>query len=59
MYVNYVIGFTYGKYVYQWDKKFGGFTPNKKLPDEYPLILYKIPNEAINFKLAIWEEDQV
>lgn len=57
MYVNQVVGFVYLGYVYQWDHKLGGFTPNGAIPFKYPLIFYKIPNAAINFKLSIWEEN--
>ena len=35
MYVNQVIGFTYGGYVYQWDKKLAVFTANGAIKAEY------------------------
>lgn len=54
MYVNQVIGFTYGGYVYQWDKKLAVFTPNGKIPFKYPLFFSNIPNEAREITITIY-----
>ena len=54
MYVNEVIGFTYGGYVYQWDKKLAVFTANGKIPFNYPICFVNIPDEARNIKIHIY-----
>ena len=55
MYVNQVVGFTYGRYVYQWDKKLAVFTPNGNVPAKYPLCFGNIPDEARNIKTIIYK----
>lgn len=54
MYDNQVIGFTYGEYVYQWDRKLAVFTPNGKIPFKYPIAFGNIPDEARDIKIHIY-----
>ena len=53
--LNQVIGFIYKGYVYQWDHKLGMFTPNGFIPNNMPILLSDIPDEARGINLHIYK----